>query len=157
MHTTGSERNRITALIGISMTNEFLPLYIILKGKKIPREIQEMEADDLVVSSNTNAWMNDETFRKWIETIWRPHAARFQRSLLIMDRFRVHQKPAIVSLLAEMNTDCLFIPAGLTFFVQPCDVYVNKVLKEKIRQAWIEFIAAQIKEGETGLAFFSYY
>jgi len=109
-----------------------LPLFVILKGKKIPREIQELEADDLVVSSNNSAWMNDEMFRKWINTVWRPHAARYPRSLLIMDRFRVHSKPANLSLLEEMKTDVLLIPAGLTFFSQPCDVYINKVLKKKL-------------------------
>ena len=70
-----------------------------------------------------------------------------------MDQFRVHKQPAIIKLIEEMNTDILWIPAGLTFFVQLCDVYINKVLKERIRQSWIEFMAAQYKDGNQGKFF----
>ena len=45
--------------------------------------------------------------------------------------------------LEECNTDVLFIPPGLTFYLQPCDVYINKPLENKIRASWEAFMQSQ--------------
>jgi len=123
----------------------------VLKGKKIPREVQAIEDDDLIVSANSSAWINEETFLQWIQKVWRPHATNHARNLLIMDRFRVHEKESALKVLEEVNTDVLFIPRGLTFYLQPCDVYINKVVKERIRQLWLALIARQAVEMESGI------
>jgi hypothetical protein len=34
----------------------------------------------------------------------------------------------------------LFIPAGLTFYLQPCDVLLNKSLKSTLKSSWEEFM-----------------
>jgi len=153
VHTTGNDKNRVTALIGVTASNELLPLFTVLKGKKIPREVQALEDGDLFVVSNSSAWITEETFMIWIQKIWRPHASQSPRSLLILDRFRVHMKQSVLNQFNDLNTDVLFVPPGLTFYVQPCDVYINKGLKERVRMSWVEFMASQITETTPGNLF----
>jgi len=83
--TTGSEKTRLTALISINANNEFLPLFNVIKGKKLPREIAEIENPDLVVTANPSAWMTEEAFLLWIDRIWKAFAQSFPRTLLLMD------------------------------------------------------------------------
>jgi len=42
-----------------------------------------------------------------------------------MDCFKVHKQPNILEKLSKLNTDVLFVPEGLTYFIQPLDVYLN--------------------------------
>ena len=68
---------------------------------------------------------------------------RLQRTLLILGRFRVHEKPELRKLLEECGTDVVFVPAGLTFFCQPLDAYVNGPLKRNIRRHWEQNMISQ--------------
>ena len=139
--TTGAEKERITCLIGINGANNFLPLYIILRGKKVAPEVQTLESPQLTITSNQNAWMSEDSFLLWLDRVWRPDAARFDRSLLILDRFRAHKTPKVLEELEKLKTDLVLIPAGMTWFSQPCDVLVNKPLKDKMRSHWQGYMA----------------
>lgn len=85
--------------------------------------------------------MTVELMKKWVRSIWKPHAMEFSRSLLIMDRFRVHLDSTILELLKDMNTDVLFIPAGLTHRLQPLDIYCNKPMKDQLRNIWEKYVS----------------
>jgi hypothetical protein len=72
----------------------------------------------------------------WIEKIWKPHALKFKRSLLLLDQFRVHRLDKYTRIFENLCTDVLFIPPGLTSRLQPLDVLVNKPLKDALRSNW---------------------
>jgi len=91
MTTNGAEKQRISSLIGITANHNILPLFTIFKGKKVPRDIEHLESDQLVLSANPNSWMTKESFLLWIQRVWRPYSMQFERCLLIMDLFRVHK------------------------------------------------------------------
>lgn len=133
----------MTSLIGVSASNNFLPLFIVIKGKKIPVDLQQFEDPQVVITSSENAWITEETFIQWIDRVWKPYTHHFTRSLLIMDQYRVHKTDRVLSLLQENKTDVVFVPTGLTFFSQPCDVYVNKPLKEKVKNLWQDHMLNQ--------------
>ena len=143
MATTGSEKQRLTALIGVSASNNILPLYLVLKGKKVPAEVAELENLQLIITSNENAWMNGEGMLRWITRVWKPYSYHFSRSLLIMDNFSVHKQENVLKALEECRTDVVFVPPGMTFFSQPCDVYVNKALKDRVRGLWQNYMMQQ--------------
>jgi hypothetical protein len=84
--------------------------------------------------------MIQEAFGLWIDKVWAPYASKFERTLLILDVFSVHKTELSLNRLAELNTDVLFIPAGLTFYLQPCDVLLNKSLKSTLKSSWEEFM-----------------
>ena len=91
--------------------------------------------------------MNEETFNYWIDKIWKPFLSRFPRTLLILDRFKVHSLDQVKARLANCNTDILYIPKGLTFAYQSCDVYLNKPLKDRIRIFWQKYMSEQNNSG----------
>jgi len=117
VQTTGSEKIRLTALVSVTALNEFLPLFAVVKGKKLSKEVQDIEQPDLVVTSNPSAWINEDAFLLWIERIWRPYSQSFSRCLLLMDQFKVHKLKVVLDRLEELKTDVVFIPHGMTFFI----------------------------------------
>lgn len=124
--------------------NGFLPIFAILRGKKVPKNLEGLKEADIFCSSNKNAWMTTDIFFYWIKLIWEPYARQFKRTLLIMDKFSVHKKQEIIALLQSLNTDVVIIPGGLTYYVQPCDIYVNGPLKRQMRKRWQEHITSQL-------------
>jgi len=149
----------MTCLLGIDALNNILPPFIVLKGKSVPQDVQDMEGANLVLSAQGNAWMNEDLFLKWISRVWKPHINGFKRTLLIMDQFRVHKMANVLKELDACGTDVLFIPTGMTFYLQPCDVYLNKPLKNRIKGSWQAFMTSQ-KEKAEGISFldtFSFY
>lgn len=67
-----------------------------------------------------------------------------------MDQFRVHKTQKILEKLNSMNTDVLLIPPGLTFFIQPCDVYLNGPLKRKMRDLWQTYMIETKEDPKKG-------
>lgn len=148
VNTTGCEKQRISALLGVNAVNDTLPLYVVLKGKKVPRDVEHLQSRQIVISSNKNAWLTEATFLEWIEKVWGPYSVRFERLLLIMDSFKVHKLKPVLDKLEHYKTDVIFIPCGLTFYCQPCDVFLNKPIKDMLRKSWQEFISRQAVDTE---------
>jgi len=130
-------------MIGVSSSNDVLPLFIITKGKKTPQDVNHLENDDFVITATSNASMDQTSMLLWIEKVWKRYSNRFDRALLILDKFRVHETEEILKKFEECKSDIVFIPTGLTYLCQPCDVYLHKPLKEKIRNCWQGFMANQ--------------
>ena len=118
-------------------------MFVVLKGKKVPADLENLETERLILSSSDNAWINEDLFLKWISRVWKPYAHNIPRSLLILDQFRVHMMPSILKELEDCRTDVVFVPKGMTFFSQPCDVFLNKPLKDGVRACWRDFILDQ--------------
>jgi len=130
-------------MAAVSASNEVLPLFAILKGKRLSPEVQELQNHGIVITATINAWMTEEAFLLWITNIWEPYSSQFDRSLLLLDHFRVHLSERVLAELERCKTDVLLIPKGLTFMYQPCDVYVNRPLKDNVRRHWREFMIQQ--------------
>jgi len=144
--TTNSERQRLTLLLGVTATGAIIPRLVVLKGKKVPRELEDLENNNLVITSSQNAWITEEGFLIWINRIWRPYSSQFKRTLLVLDKFKVHQMASVTAELKKCNTDIVYIPSGMTSYLQPCDIYVNKPLKDQIRHRWHSYMVEQHKE-----------
>ena len=50
---------------------------------------------------------------------------------------------SIKDALQDCHTDVLFIPNGMTYLLQPCDVYLNKPFKGEVRRLWEQFMQNQ--------------
>ena len=87
----------MTCLIGINSSQTFLPTLAVLKGKRLGDEVEQLENQNLVLTATTNAWINEESMLLWIERVWKPYSSQFERSLLIMDQFRVQDRHCIYS------------------------------------------------------------
>ena len=135
----------MTALLGITASNTILPSFVVLKGRKVSIEVQQLENANLYVTASPNAWITEEGFLEWIDRVWKPYSLQFERTLLIMDQFRVHKMAVVLEELRKCNTDVVYIPAGMTYFLQPCDVFLNKPFKGQIRTLWQKYMTDQYK------------
>lgn len=67
--------------------------------------------------------------------------------VLILDCAASHLEASVLSLAQELQIRLCFIPAGLTWALQPLDVYVFRLLKEALRTAYQHCV---LEEGEMG-------
>jgi len=47
-------------------------------------------------------------------------------------------------MLTSYQIDVLFIPRGLTYMLQPLDVFINKPMKDKLRDKWEEYMQSNV-------------
>ena len=129
---------------------------MILKGKKVSPDLQALETPQITITVNSNAWQTEESFLLWLDKIWRPYCSQFERSLLILDEFRVHKTQKVLEELEKLKTDVLFIPPGMTWYLQLCDVLVNKPLKDGVRNRWQNYMAENVANPGNLLINFAY-
>ena len=62
-----------------------------------------------------------------------------------MDQFTVDKMTVVLEELRKINIDVVYIPTGMTYFLQPCDVFLNKPLKRQILILWQQYKTDQHK------------
>ena len=62
-----------------------------------------------------------------------------------MDQFTVYKMTVVLEELRKCNTDVVYIPTGMTYFLQPCDVFLNKPFKGQIRNLGQKYMTDQYK------------
>ena len=68
------------------------------------------------------------------EKIWLPYIENYNgKSMLLLDDFKCHTQPAFRAKLEGKNTIPSYILPGCTSVLQPCDVRVNKPLKDRLK------------------------
>ena len=59
--------------------------------------------------------------------------------MLVMDDASMHKTPEIKRSVELSETKVMMIPRGLTRYLQPLDVSINKPFKEEIRRKYNEY------------------
>ena len=141
---TGHERSNFTIVLACLADGTKLPLVIIFKLKKIPRE---EFPEGVVIRANSQGWMNEEEMIWWTENIWSKRSQRGSnpRSLLVLDSFSAH-KTEVVKKRFHEKTNITIILGGLTSKLQPLDVSLNKPFKAKVRNQYNHWMSEAIKE-----------
>jgi len=98
--------------------------------------------------------MDEEGVKFWLNNVWnkRPGALLRQRSLLIWDTFRAHLTDAMKEEAKRLRIDLAVIPGGLTSILQPLDVCLNKLFKDRMRQKWDDWMASGEAKKTKGIA-----
>ena len=68
IRTTGHEKNRITVCLAAKADGTKLRPYIVIPGKKVPRELEQMNG--VVIVASPNGWMNETLTLDWINRVW---------------------------------------------------------------------------------------
>ena len=61
-----------------------------------------------------------------------------------MDKALSHIKPNIINELIEKQKNFIFIPAGLTRFLKPLDVGINKPFKDYLKSEYLADLAKDL-------------
>ena len=150
MEITTSEKpylTKISIIVGISLSGDLLPFQIIYSEKDchIPSYVPKFW--DVTCTSSGIA--NSTTMNRYLEKILKPHIKKVkrvyklssgQKTLLVLDKNKVHQGYAFAKSLNAENIHTEYIPAGMTKINQPIDVQgmVGVYLKTEINRQFQE-------------------
>ena len=158
--TLEQEKLRVSVLLTITADGGRLPPYIIFKAKrhgKIEKELQKdiyVKNKKCVIACNDNAWATEDIIIDWVNKIWNPYLIKDNicneenMGYLIIDQATSHITSNVLNFLKGPNRDITYIPGGLTRFLQPLDVVINKPFKENLRELYISHC---INNGENNI------
>ena len=140
---TGSSY-RATVILGVTLSGEKLPPYVIFKGKPNGRIIRSFSSEifpsNIFYDVQDKAWVDEPTFLKWISSVWTPFSRSKGSSYLVMDEFKVHLMLSCIKKIQESRSEVDFIPAGYTSQLQPLDVEINKPFKDLLRNQYEQWM-----------------
>ena len=154
----GSENKKeITALICVSTTGTVLPAQLLYEGKTDRCHPNFNFPAEWDVWHSSNHWSNGQTVLRYLDEVFLPHVEAqrqeigfppTQKALLLLDVFRAHRMPSVLSKLEQANIDCLFIVPNCTDQLQPLDVAVNKAyMKSRFIDWYSEKVQEQLSRG----------
>ena len=136
IQTTGNEKNQFICVLAITADGNKLPPMIIFKGVRTPANLPK----GVVVCMHKKAWMDKHLMCEWIDQIWNKcpgiSTASKPTSLLVMNSFEGHKTKSVRRKCNVGNTHVAIIPGGLTSVIQPLDVCINKLFKDRLREKW---------------------
>ena len=136
-------------VLTVAADGSMLPPMVIFKGKCLKLTTPE----GVLVSVQTKAWMDEDLMTEYLEHIWQPYVEEIadklglpdHNALLTLDSFRAHTTDKITKAIEEHSTTHCVIPGGCTSKLQPLDVYVNKPLKQILKDCWANFIHTSVQ------------
>ena len=150
VRTQGQEKCRVSVILCILADGEKLPPLIIFKAKDKGKVFKSLNEDINVkkglcyIECNSNAWATEDIIEKWLKQIWfkyleSPHFLSDGMGYLILDKATSHFTENIIAKYTNDYKFMTFIPSGLTRYLQPLDVVVNKPFKEAIKKLYVEY------------------
>jgi DDE superfamily endonuclease len=113
LRSTGSS-SHCTVLLGVTLSDEKLPPFIIFKGKPNGQIAHEWTGTTEYLSTSIYAvqdiaWIDERTFLPWIEKFWRPFSSLKPHSHLIMDECTVHLMKPCLNAIQDCRTEVDFV------------------------------------------------
>ena len=84
-------------------------------------------------------------YEKWINELWRnySHFVVKKVTILVMDDASMHKIHIVKNKIKECKTKISMIPGGLTRYLQPLDVSINKPFKDKLKKRYTKYYMNQ--------------
>lgn len=114
---------------------EFIPPYIIFKGKQKWTDWLYNAPHGTKLNSSESGWMDQTVFDDWFEFHFLPVAIRKEgKKILIGDNLSSHISIKTLNLCKENNISFICLPPNSTHLLQPLDVAYFSSLKTNWRQ-----------------------
>ena len=83
--------------------------------------------------------------KKWINEVWRKYSYFIvkKETMLVMDDASMHKIDIVKDKIKECNTKISMIPGGLTRYLQPLDVSINKPFKDELKKRYTKYCMDQ--------------
>ena len=148
--TQSQEKCRISVILCITADGEKLPPFLIFKAKEegyIEKNLSELNLvknKKCYIACNLNAWSTEKIILRWYKNIWRKYLESSESlcegfGYLIMDKAPSHITEESLAIMKNDKNLISFIPAGLTRFIQPLDVSINKPFKDALKKEYINY------------------
>jgi hypothetical protein len=130
-----STRKTITIMPTIAADGSVLPLQVIVRGgTQIAVNNKHLPSTVHAYPTN-NGWQNEWSMKRHIEDIVSPYT-RNHPSTLIIDSYAAHLTDDVRETAARHKIDLIVVPKGGTAVLQPLDVSINGIIKQKARAQW---------------------
>ena len=120
------------------MDGSKLPLFVIFKGKtdgKISKSLKEITPPNIARGVLEKAWMDASMMQLWYNEVWVPYFCDVEcESEFLLDDHVCHKSESLNELLQESKTVRIMVPPNFTSIVQPCDVGINKQLRDRLKK-----------------------
>ena len=90
--------------------------------------------------------MDERVMRVWVQRVLKPYVEEVPlhiTPLLILDSYKCHTTPTVVSDIQALGCEIEIIPGGCTGLCQPIDVGIGKPLKSRARHLWEEWMVQE--------------
>lgn len=162
------EKRAFTSLITTSIDGGMLPTQSVWSGKTaryLPSIMFRAPAEDeghLFSFNRKNHWSCLSTMKVYFEILIKPYRNRMlakhelpinAKMVVYFDCWKVHKSRALLEWLKATYPwlIALFVPAGCTGILQPCDVGIQRIYKHHIKlaaaQYFQETVQAQLQSG----------
>ena len=135
----GTSVMRFTLAVPVAMDGTKLTLFATFKdvpGGSIDRQLPSILSAGVVVCVRAKAWMDDRTMEIWYNEMYKPYIAGYTgNSGLMLHDFICHKSDTLKLKIDAKNTRLYMIPTHYTSLFQPCDVGINKFLKDRLKKS----------------------
>lgn len=159
---TGDKRN-VTAMLAVNAEGEPLPAQIINKGTgdgSLPPAdvVRQFEAEGGDITLSKNGWARKRTLKRYVTRVLAPYFMRVGGGpptppdssggggsdggvcVFILDVYKVHFSNSFRAWMRKEYPwiKLLYVPANCTSVLQPCDMALNKRVKQVTREAFCD-------------------
>lgn len=102
--------------------------------------------NNMVVRAQPKGWMDTDNTTDCIDLVWQKrHGANLGvlHTVMVLDSFSSHITDRIKEKLGACHTNLVLIPRRMTSQIQPCQVRLNKPIKNRVCAAYIERLGEQ--------------
>jgi len=152
VETKGNERKLISCVLACSAGGKKLMPALIFKGGRDGnlesryKNLEVVKNKKIVIYFQNNAWCDEYIFKRWVKDVYLVYVEQQMKKkcILIMDRSPSHIYRS--KYLDKKGESYVFIPGGLTRYLQPLDIGVNKQFKEHLKDNYLSNLAENIDE-----------
>ena len=140
---SSAERGSNTTIVCcFSAAGQYVPPFILFKGMRMPRDLQDGAPPGSMVTCNESGWMTQETFCDWMKHfIACVKPSKEKKVLLILDGHTSHTKNLdAINIAREHGVILLSLPPHCSHKMQPLDVCFFRPLKlhlAKEQDSWM--------------------
>ena len=153
--TGGKEKQRITAMVTVSLDGTRKNLMIVFKGKAhsdeqrnhvnrntVLYQLQHTPGmpteDEVLLDCNNKAYMRGRELKLWVDYIFPGHPD--SAKILILDDYACHWEEEFMEHLKSKGIFTFHIKGGLTPVFQVCDQAVNRLIKDNYREEYTNWV-----------------
>ena len=106
-----------------------------MPGGRIEKPLPDIIPDGIIGCIQRKGWMDCRTMAIWYDNVYKPYIAGHDgHSGFIDDDFKCQRSSELIQAMLAGNAHRYMIPPHYTEIPQPCDVGINKPLKDSLRK-----------------------
>ena len=141
----GSGRENITIHTCFSASGQYVPPYVVYKGKRLMLQHTQGGPVGTRYSVSPAGWMTQKTFIDWFKSLFLPSLPAERPILLILDGHDSHVTYELRCLAAANDVHLIRFPPHTTHFLQPLDVGFFKPFKASWNRAVVDYTRRELK------------